>query len=128
MAEQTSFGRIRGAFQHAWVRITAGVAAILTLALGIGYAVLGNAQTSAERSYTLITPAYGPLTALVTAAGQIEPEQTVNLSFTTTSVVDAVLVRPGDQVAAGQVLARADTRELALRLAQAQAALRQAEA
>ncbi|HEU5087218.1 MAG TPA: biotin/lipoyl-binding protein, partial [Roseiflexaceae bacterium] len=128
MAEQTIFRRVGSAFQRPWVRIVAGVAAIMALALGIGYVVLGNSQTPEERSYTLITPAYGPLTALVTAAGQIEPQQTVNLSFTTASAVDAVLVRPGDEVAAGQVLARADTRELALRLAQAQAALRQAEA
>jgi HlyD family secretion protein len=110
------------------LRLVAGLALLVLVAAGAGYWLLRNAQSAPARSYTLVTSGYGPLTAVVSAAGQIEPEQTASLTFATTSQVSEVLVRPGDSVQAGQALARADDRELRLRVVQAEAALRQARA
>jgi HlyD family secretion protein len=87
-----------------------------------------GSQAAPTRAFSLIYPHYDTLTATVNATGQIEPAQVVNLSFTGLGRVSEVLVKVGDMVAQGDALARLDTRELALRVAQAQAARDQSQA
>ena len=70
----------------------------------------------------------GTLLVAVSASGNIEPRARVSLAFETPGWVDEVLVDVGDPVEAGDVLARLDTRQLALQVRQAQAALALAEA
>jgi HlyD family secretion protein len=70
----------------------------------------------------------GTLLVAVSASGNIEPRARVSLAFETPGRVDEVLVDVGDPVEAGDVLARLDTRQLALQVRQAQAGLALAEA
>lgn len=70
----------------------------------------------------------GAIVAAVNAAGNLEPELQVVLSFKMAGRVQEVLVRQGDRVTAGQALARLEAGELALQVAQAEASLAAAEA
>ncbi|MEY2857260.1 MAG: hypothetical protein RLZZ74_1572, partial [Cyanobacteriota bacterium] len=62
------------------------------------------------------------------ASGSIEPITSVNISPKTTGRLTALYVEKGDQVKAGQLLARMDSANLTAELAQAQAELAQAQA
>ncbi|OGO05049.1 MAG: hypothetical protein A2Y73_05685 [Chloroflexi bacterium RBG_13_56_8] len=70
----------------------------------------------------------GDVDALVRATGNLATESARSLVFSTSGIVSEVLVEEGDQVVAGQVLARLDTEDLELSLKQAQAALDVSEA
>lgn len=69
-----------------------------------------------------------PVSATVTLAGLLRPLVESVLTAEVEGRVDAVLVRPGETVRAGQVLARMDTRDLAARLAEQEANLAAARA
>ncbi|RRR69296.1 MAG: biotin/lipoyl-binding protein [Candidatus Viridilinea halotolerans] len=66
--------------------------------------------------------------AAVIAEGKVMPASSVNLNFEMTGTVAELLVAEGDAVVAGQPLARLDTRDLELRVAQAQVGIEQAQA
>jgi HlyD family secretion protein len=70
----------------------------------------------------------GTMLVAVSASGSVKPQTRVSLSFESPGRVDEVAVEVGDAVAAGDVLARLDVRQLALQVRQAQAALALAEA
>jgi HlyD family secretion protein len=80
------------------------------------------------RAFSLIYPRYDTLIATVNATGQIEPLQVVNLTFDSPGRVSEVLVKVGDLVEKDTPLARLDTRDLSIRVAQAEAGLTQARA
>src|SRR5262245_34490876 len=109
-------------------RILVGVAAVLAVAGTAAVLLLRSTPNGAAHDYTLGRARSTTLVATVGAAGQIEPARTVSLSLAATTRVAEVKVAVGDRVRAGQPLARADDRELWLRLAQAEAALAQARA
>lgn len=77
-------------------------------------------DTNAQRTATL---ANGALTATVNATGNIEPESEVRLSFQQPGTVAEVMVDEGATVKKGDVIAKLDTTDLELALAQAQAQL-----
>ena len=108
--------------------VTAVGLVLIVAACAAGVFFFRGGQQTPVRSYGLVNPRFDRLIATVNATGQIAPVQTVNLSFAVTGRVAEVLVRPGDPVEKGQPLARLDTRELELRLAQAEAQLAQAQA
>jgi HlyD family secretion protein len=70
----------------------------------------------------------GTLKVTVSASGRIEPIRQVDLTFSAPGRVAEVAVQIGDEVRAGQVLARLDTGDLELSLRQAEAALKSAQA
>ena len=70
----------------------------------------------------------GTMLVAVSASGSIEPQARVNLTFEVSGEVLEVPVKVGDRVAAGDVLAQLDTRQLALQMQQAEAALALVEA
>jgi multidrug efflux pump subunit AcrA (membrane-fusion protein) len=70
----------------------------------------------------------GTMLVAVSASGSVEPQTRVSLAFESPGRVTEVTVEVGDTVAAGDVLARLDDRQLALQVRQAQAALALAEA
>jgi len=65
----------------------------------------------------------GNVVAAVAGSGSIAAAQTLDLAFQTSGSVTQVLVKEGDSVTSGQTLAQLDTRDLALQIASAQAAL-----
>jgi HlyD family secretion protein len=70
----------------------------------------------------------GNMLVAVSASGRIEPQDGVNLGFQIPGRVAEVRAEVGDQVEAGDVLARLETAQLALQVEQARAALTSAEA
>ncbi len=70
----------------------------------------------------------GNMLVAVSASGIVEPQARVSLAFEVPGRVAEVSVEVGDRVEAGDVLARLDTRQLALQVQQAQARLASAEA
>ena len=109
------------------------VLSVIGLLLVVGACALGvmlfrTTQRPPTHTFSLIYPRYETLIATVNATGQIEPAQVANLTFTSAGRVREVLVKVGDVVNKGDPLARLDTRELELRVAQAEAGLAQAQA
>jgi HlyD family secretion protein len=72
--------------------------------------------------------ARGALTATVAGSGSVAAEQTVNLPFASAGTVTEVLVKDGDAVKAGQVLAKLDDRAAQLQVESAQGSLESAMA
>jgi HlyD family secretion protein len=69
------------------------------------------------------TAAYGSIESIVTATGEVLPEQTVSLIAAQPGVVAETLVEIGDEVTAGAELVRFDTRLLQSAVDQAEMAL-----
>ncbi|WP_322814319.1 efflux RND transporter periplasmic adaptor subunit [Chloroflexus sp.] len=102
---------------------------IITGVLVAGFFIFNRDQPSGVRlNYALARPQRSPISATVNASGSIQPQQVIDLTFASSGLISEVLVQVGDQVAAGQVLARLDTRDLELRVDQAAAQLAQAQA
>ncbi|WP_051276529.1 HlyD family secretion protein [Desulfovirgula thermocuniculi] len=78
--------------------------------------------------YLTATVARGNVIDAVQAAGVVEPVRTARLNFKSSGTVKKIYVKPGDRVAAGQVLAELDEAELAAQLHQAENSLAQARA
>jgi HlyD family secretion protein len=83
-----------------------------------------SGDASAQRTARLET---GTLTATVNATGNIEPEAEIRLSFQQAGTVAEVFFERGQAVRKGDVIAKLDTVDLELALAQAQASLEQAK-
>lgn len=90
-------------------------------------ATMALASTAAPNP-TVELPSAPALSLGVTASGEIEALRSADLSFRVPGTVGEVLVEEGDQVSAGQPLARLDIRELTLQVTQAEASLAQAQA
>ncbi|MDW8053875.1 MAG: efflux RND transporter periplasmic adaptor subunit [Anaerolineae bacterium] len=106
-------------------RITAAVASLVSSAVVlVACAPPGARPEPAERTASVTR---GSLVATVSATGNIEPEAQVRLSFQQPGTVAEVLVENGQRVKKGDVIARLDTTDLELALAQAEANLAQAK-
>lgn len=102
------------------------ILAILVIVIG---GSLGALRITAQEKeppppdYEVIEVKKGTIVSTVSATGTIEPEDEVTLVFKTVGRVAEVLVSEGQEVEAGQVLARLETDDLELALAQANVAL-----
>ncbi|MCD6555177.1 MAG: efflux RND transporter periplasmic adaptor subunit [Anaerolineae bacterium] len=76
-----------------------------------------------EAEWEVVSVKRGDLETNVSATGSIAAKSEVSLSFKTAGRVAEVLVTEGERVTRGQVLARLDTQDLDLQVAQAQASL-----
>jgi HlyD family secretion protein len=105
---------------------------VLGLVGGAGYLVwTQGASSGAPSGQTLPTPTVLPPVFgndLVVAEAKVVPLRSASLRFETEGTVADILVREGEGVAAGQELARLDSRELELRVADARADLQSAQA
>jgi HlyD family secretion protein len=118
--------------RHFW----RGRRAIWLLAGGIAVvAAAGSAgvyQLTSGAQHTSAAPATarvqrGTVTSAVAAAGALQPAQSRGLAFSINGTVTEVRVRPGDQVTAGEVLARIDDTDAKAKVSTAQSALSTAE-
>ncbi len=85
-------------------------------------------QTEMETEVRSATVERGTLLVAVSASGSIEPQSRVDLVLQLPGRTAEVAVEVGDRVKAGDVLVRLDSKELALQVEQARAALTSAEA
>ncbi len=120
MATTVSLPRRQGMSRGRW--IAAGVVVIVLVIIA---ALLLNRATSRTTTQTVTTSpvAAGSVVASVTGSGTVAAAQTLDVPFATSGTVTQVMVKEGDTVSAGQVLAQLDTRDLELQVASAQAAL-----
>jgi HlyD family secretion protein len=105
----------------------------LLLVCGVAGVFIRNAMTAASQAaagagWQTEAVKTGPIDASVSATGNVEPRAQAELRFAVDGTVTEILVKPGDKVQAGQPLARVDDADLKLKLEQAQASLKQAQA
>lgn len=106
-----------------------GLAAAGLLAAGIVTAlVLRNRAPEYDVAALTVPVAEKALTVRITASGNVQPVQTVNLSPKTSGLLQELYVEQGDQVSQGQVIARMNSDELQAQLRQNQAAAAEAAA
>lgn len=113
------------------MRRAAIIAVILAVVVGgafLTYRFTAQAKEPPPPDYETVTVARGDLISTVSATGTTEPEAEVALLFRTPGRVDEVAVAKGQEVQAGDLVARLDTEDLTLSLAQAQNGLAIAQA
>jgi HlyD family secretion protein len=95
---------------------------LLALGAGLAYYQWGYlpAQAAAEPQLQTTRVRTGDIRITADGAGSLAPAAEVRLSFRSSGVLSEVLVAPGDEVTAGQVLARLDDASARLQLEQAQ--------
>lgn len=99
-----------------------GAATIVTL-------TLRNTSNPKQNLDTLTVPAASKnVTVQIAASGEVVPIKTVNLNPKVSGILEERLVKQGDRVRPGQLIARMENRNLQAQLAQAQASLDQARA
>jgi HlyD family secretion protein len=106
--------------QNAKIRAVYTAGALLVGAALLAGCARPGATTDANAQRTA-TLANGSLTATVNATGNIEPESEVRLNFQQAGTVAEVFFEEGAAVKKGDVIAKLDTTDLELALAQAQA-------
>lgn len=105
------------------------VLVVLIAVLGfVGYQRISDRRATAEAPTETALVRRGTLLLTLDATGSLGPHAEVVASFTSGGQVAEVLVEEGQQVEAGQPLARLDTDDLALQVAQAEANLAQVQA
>ena len=105
------------------------VIGLLVLA-GIGYGAflwLWPKPASASPREQTFQAEVAPLEDVLLVAGVVKPAVTIDLRAEASGIVEAVMVREGDRVTAGQELVRLDSKLAKSALDQAEANLRQAE-
>jgi HlyD family secretion protein len=117
-----------GGFRITWKRVVILVAAF-AVSVGIGYAGYRQFVTPPAPAITgqTVPSRIGTIAATVNTTGSVVATRQARLTFPQGGRVVEVAAKLGDQVAAGQLLARVETSQLELRLAQAQSNLRTAE-
>jgi HlyD family secretion protein len=121
----TTLQRDQGIKRGRW--LAGGVALIVIVIVA---ALVLNSMSSRATTPTVATTtmSHGPIVATVAGSGTVAAAQSLDLSFQANGTVTEVLVQAGDQVLAGQVLAKIDDRDLQLQVASAQTSLQSAQA
>jgi RND family efflux transporter MFP subunit len=101
---------------------------ILVLVIGIVVYFLIRANSTQRAQFITEKVKRGTLTQTVSETGTVTAEQALDLNFQTPGTIKEILVKEGDEVRAGQVLATLDAGDLELQVKQAQANLNIANA
>jgi HlyD family secretion protein len=109
-------------------KVAAGALIVALAVSGVAVYRYRAAQNAAAVSYTTAPVTRGSITDAVTGTGPIAAANAVPLNFKNSGKVAEIDVNVGDQVKAGQVLAKLDTSDLQAQLQQAQANLANAQA
>lgn len=103
------------------------IIAVVAVAV-VGIVVYFFIASRSGGNYQLVSVTRGTITEVVSVTGNTTPIQSLDLSFQSGGTVAAVYKNAGDDVNAGDVLARLDTSGLQAQLAQAQAGVDAAQA
>ncbi len=109
------------------LRRRGAVGIVLVGAVAVVVAMFAYPRLTA-RQVSMVTPSASEVVRTLVVAGRVRPAVRVQLGTSVAGVVREVLVREGDTVSAGAVLARLDAREAAALLEQAEARLLEARA
>lgn len=101
--------------------------AIALVAIVVGYLIFGRGNGGATK-YVTQDVTRGDLTVTVTATGNLEPRNQVDIGSELSGTIRTVTVDVNDQVKAGQVLAKLDTSRLEAQVLQARSSLASAQA
>jgi HlyD family secretion protein len=101
--------------------------AIALVVLLVGYFIFGRSGGDKPK-YVTQDVTTGDLTVTVTATGNLEPRNQVDIGSELSGTIRTVTVDVNDQVKAGQVLTKLDTTRLEAQVLQAQSSLASAEA
>ncbi len=107
-----------------WLIAVVFIIAVIAVALVVSSA----GGSSAAPTYPTVGVTRGTIVSTVAGSGSINTAQVLDLPFQASGTVSQVLVSPGDQVVAGQALAKVDDTLLQLSVANAQAQLNSAQA
>lgn len=111
-----------------WIYWAGGGLVVLVIAAVLLVNGRANQTAAASNETETVTAFIGELSASATASGQVTARREASLSAEMSGEVTEVLVRVGDEVAAGDVLVQLDTTNLAFSLSNAQLNLRLQEA
>jgi len=112
-----------------WLIVGGVVVLIAALGIFVSQRISGQTASSAAQATTeTAVVKRGTLLVAVNATGSLVPQEEISLGFTASGRLKEVLVKEGQAVQASQPLARLDTDELQLQLAQAEASLAQVRA
>lgn len=101
---------------------------LLALLAGAFWLLRPGTDPEPQHEFSVVAAQRGEMRATVGASGVVAAEAEAQLSFSRGGVVREVLVQVGDQVQAGQVLARLQDDALELEVRRAEAQLRQTQA
>ncbi|MGB5134677.1 MAG: efflux RND transporter periplasmic adaptor subunit [Prochlorococcaceae cyanobacterium] len=109
-------------------RLWAGAAVLVVMLAGLALWQRQRGPREADLAPYTVLATSGELPGVVSASGELEAEQRVNVSPKRQGVLEELLVEEGDLVRRGQPLARMDAGDLNERLSELKAQLRSAEA
>ena len=95
---------------------------------GAGYYFMGQAQTKSQASYKTTPAKTGNLSVTVTATGNLQPKNQVDIGTELSGTVDEVLVEANEVVKKGQKLASLNTTQLQDTITKGKASLASAQA
>lgn len=105
--------------------IVIGVVALILISATIAFFIKGNTD---KTSYVTEEATLGNLTVMVSATGQLQPTNEVEVGSEISGLIESVYVDENDVVKQGQFLARLDTAKLTDQVTKSAAAVRAAEA
>ena len=101
---------------------------VLAICIGLGALLFRNGSETAAPRYRTVPAEVGPLVVKVSATGNLQPTNQVDVGSELSGIIDAVFVDVNDEVEKGQVLARLDLSKLRDNVAKSRANLAAAEA
>lgn len=128
MPPDTDPHRLLAATGRPWYRRALWLAPLLLVLLAAAWLALRNSAQQQGPHYLSTEARRGDLTVTVSASGNLQPIQQVDVGSELSGTIDAVLVEENDRVTKGQVLARLDARKLKDQVAKSRAALESAQA
>ena len=114
--------RTRSGWRWLWLAV------VLAVAAGIGLLALGDGKEETGPSYRTQAAAVDTLVVRVSATGNLQPTNQVDVGSELSGIIDKVFVDVNDQVQRGQILARLDLSKLEDAVARSRANLASAEA
>jgi len=114
-----------GLLSRRWLWFSGATLLLIAVA---GYVVFKSGAETKGPSYETEAVSRGRLEVTVSATGNLQPTNQVDVGSELSGIIDAVLVDINDRVKKGQVLARLDIAKLSDQIAKSRAALLSAEA